>query len=302
MTNDSRQMIAGSRIRSLRKRLKMTQAEFAAHLGLDGGAGHVSNMEIGRAAPSVDNAMKIAEIGGGNPYWYQGFDVDAPEIVVDKPEGVPLVGAVQAGHWREAVETPPDEWDLMPLPDPKLAFYNGLRAFEVVGNSMNLAVPHGSVVYVAGLMTNAILPRHGNMVLVQRRNTHDEYEVSLKRYLKRGRTEILMPESSDPEFKEPLDLAKGSHENDDVRITGVVVYDSVRGLEDNIGYKQRLATEDKVMMRHAKGMRHAEIAREVGVSRERVRQIVRKHGESAADAKERVRRLRVIDGGKPDNG
>jgi transcriptional regulator with XRE-family HTH domain len=55
--------LLGTKLRYLRTQRKMTQEDLARRLGLTR-QGHVSNLEIGRKAPSLDLVVQIANLFG----------------------------------------------------------------------------------------------------------------------------------------------------------------------------------------------------------------------------------------------
>lgn len=60
-------MQIGQRIKTIRKRLRLSQKELAENLGVSAGA--VSTYELGDAYPSIETLAKIARLGGETFNW-----------------------------------------------------------------------------------------------------------------------------------------------------------------------------------------------------------------------------------------
>jgi repressor LexA len=119
---------------------------------------------------------------------------------------VPVVGYVQAGEFREAIEFPLDDRYLVTVPtDPR---YPGVRLFalEVRGQSMNRLYPSGSIVICARFFDLGRNPNSGEKVVCLRRNaTGMEATVKIYQYDEQRR-HVLWPSSTEPEFQAPIVL------------------------------------------------------------------------------------------------
>lgn len=113
-------------------------------------------------------------------------------------EYVEVVGAVQAGIWREAIEWPAA--DRFTVPTLASARFPGRDRFalQVRGDSMNLCVADGSIVFCVRIVAEAE-PRDNDLVVVQRGNDTGDVEATLKRLKDRSGVWWLMPESDNPE-------------------------------------------------------------------------------------------------------
>jgi hypothetical protein len=137
---------------------------------------------------------------------------------------VPLVGVLQAGNWREAVEIPEDDQRMIEAPIPSVI--DGvptsrleLQAFEVAGTSMNLVYPEGTTVYAASTMSYRE-PEHGDRVIVIRKDKHGLVEATLKELvIEDDGKKWLWPRSHDPEHQAPLPYNNG----EEVVVSGIVV-------------------------------------------------------------------------------
>lgn len=218
MTDDDRKKRAAERVLELRKSFGMEQPEFARFIGLPkDGQSSISKWEAGKSAPGAKAAALLAMKGGKDALYYQGLEPfsSVPSASIRMAN---IVGEVQAGAWREAIEFPPDEWDSFPIPPNTPNF--DMQGFIVRGTSMDQVFPDGTVVLVAGTIANRIAPRSGDYVLVQRVNADGLHEASLKQYVVDvDGSKWLWPRSNDPRFQAPLLVG----ENDDATITGRVM-------------------------------------------------------------------------------
>lgn len=211
----------GLRIKDLRRDKGLTQVRLAKMVGVS--TSTISKWETGEQGPTAENANSVAEalgvsvdrlLSGGK----SGF------VQSRTPRGVlvPVVGELQAGAWREAVEIPPDDRDSIPFFVPPEYRDLQLAAYVVRGNSMNQVFRHGSYVLVASTIANGIRPRNGQNVLVSRRNRDGLYEATLKEYVvSPDGSEWLWPRSTAPEYQAPIRIVDGDTE--EVVITGVVI-------------------------------------------------------------------------------
>lgn len=291
-TDEQRKKLAAGRIRELRESLGLNKIEFAHFIGLPNGQSQVSRWEDGIGAPSAKNAALIAAKGNGDPSYYQGV-ASARQPQPDSPNArtIHVVGELEAGVWRESDEWDDDrrynfsipEWVGMPTYD--------MQAFIVRGASMDKVHPDGSVVFVANIFTNRIIPKDGDIVLVRRHRDSDGMtEASLKQLaISRDGTRWLWPRSSDPEFQAPLPLVGGNGER--IEITGVVqsAFNKLSSFRVDASVEGK-SREDIIIERHASGESGAQIARDFGISRERVRQIIDEYGGQSRTDQRKSRR------------
>lgn len=185
---------------------------------------------IGGAPPGQGPKSTVASSagrGGGR----QG--ASAPDL----PPGMPalatvrVVGRVQAGFFHEAIESPLDEQYEISIAVPAGFRLAALRGFQVVGPSMNLLYPDGTIVIVVPTIElgEGWRPRTGQRVLVQRRNEWGEFEATVKEIEIRKDRILLCPRSDHPEFSKPwvIEMPEGDgsfdEHSDNIRITGLVV-------------------------------------------------------------------------------
>lgn len=221
MENKKKDAIA-KKIRKLRTDLGLTQTEFAERI--ETRQDLVSKWERGEHSPSAEYASKMADMAGVP---FSSF-VGAMPLSKKEVSGrtVTVVGEVQAGVWREAVEWDFDEQFEVPYyPAPNVPNVP-VRAFIVRGTSMNKLYPDGTMVFVASTIANKIKPASGNKVLVSRRNADGFYEATIKElFIDENGRKWLWPRSYDPQYQAPIEYAGGR--GDEVTITGVVVQASI---------------------------------------------------------------------------
>lgn len=131
-----RRQYAPNRIRELRKERGISQEDLGLAMQNQLTGSTIAKLETGRQALSADYILDIARV----------LQCDPADILVERRGSarmVPVIGAVQAGNWREAVET---AGEFVPVP-ADLGGPN-LFALRAVGDSMNRIVPDGGTVIV----------------------------------------------------------------------------------------------------------------------------------------------------------
>lgn len=205
------------KVRALRESLGLNQVEFAAKIGTRQDL--VSKWERGSNMPSTEYAAKMADLAG----LPLGRFIGAVPVAKSIAHGtmVKVVGELQAGAWKEAVEWDyEDQFEIPYMPAPGVPAYP-VRAFIVRGTSMNRLYPDGTLVFVASTIANKIKPVSGNKVLVSRRNADGFYEATIKELVvDDNKRKWLWPRSYDPEHQAPIEYTAGG---EDTVITGVVV-------------------------------------------------------------------------------
>ncbi len=167
--------------------------------------------------PRLANALGVS-VGEIDP----SFRGPAPAIRM-----VRVIGAVQAGAWREALEWPDEDQYEVPIPaDLQLHGY-ALLAVETRGTSMNRRYPEGTIlVYTNAIHTYEDL-RAGKRYVIERQRADGEREVTVKMLWEDETGKPwLLPESTDPLFQQPIPLE--GDENETIQILGQVRYAVVR--------------------------------------------------------------------------
>lgn len=202
-----------NRIKELRVARGLTQAQLAEVVGTTDAT--IQRLESGRRQLTERWATQISTVLG----------VDVSElfgsILPATNAGLPVVGEVQAGVWREIDFT--DEPKHPPLPLGPDSRYQGHAQFAllVVGESMNKIFNPGTFIVCIPWAELGRQPQEGNIVVVERRRD-GMVETTVKRISLQNNKLVLMPESTDPRFQSPIEL-EGSIERDEIAITALVI-------------------------------------------------------------------------------
>nr|WP_298685274.1 S24 family peptidase [uncultured Dongia sp.] len=189
------------------KEIGKTQKALADFIGLP--EPRITDIIRGDRRVTAGESEKIAAfIGWSSKKVARMLDPSLPpldtELDLIDTTRVPVVGVIEAGEWREAVEFAMDEDQpfVDVPPDPR---YPGIRRFalRVNGPSMNQLYPDGSHVIVVPAMDlgDGWRPNNGQRVVVQRTNDTGGVETTVKEFMVRedGQT-FLVPRSTDPTF------------------------------------------------------------------------------------------------------
>ena len=133
-------------------------------------------------------------------------------------------GAVAAGIWRAQTNWPDRERYLARF-GPSRYKTEERFAVRMEGLSMNRTIPPGSDLECLWVKFSAIPPRPGDLVIVERHN-HDLVELTCKRLAMDGEDYILLAESTEPEFSDPIHVGRpdnGMFVDDEVRVVGIVL-------------------------------------------------------------------------------
>lgn len=138
-------------------------------------------------------------------------------------EGLPLLGSIQAGHWIETTDAPDEVRPEMVPVVRDLRFPHAEQyALRVVGDSMDLDYPDGSIVTCVNFAGSGLALEEGMIVHVERQRAGGQLiEVTLKAVELRKNEIILVPHSTNPKWL-PFSL-KASKGDTEVFARGVVV-------------------------------------------------------------------------------
>jgi SOS-response transcriptional repressor LexA len=202
-----------NRIKELREKRGLTLAGLADLA--DTSHATIQRLESGKMRLTQEWAERLA--GPLNVHMVEVFGDVIPAVV----DGLPVLGSVQAGVWREADVA--DEPKYGPLPISPDTRYAGKPQFalRVVGNSMNRVVQDGSYIVCVSWAELGRQPRDGDLVVVERRRD-GLIETTIKRIQIANRKILLMPDSDDPRWQSPIEL-EGGLENDEIAIAALVV-------------------------------------------------------------------------------
>lgn len=143
---------------------------------------------------------------------------DAP--TAPSPTTVFVSGAVEAGHFADAIERDRSEWYTLDIPIPE-KFRGKARALEVRGPSMNLEYPDGSVI-VWMPASEVRAPENGDHVVAIARRIDGKVEASIKEYrLADGRV-WLCPRSDNPAHQTAIALDELPDGIEAIEVAGLV--------------------------------------------------------------------------------
>lgn len=135
-----------------------------------------------------------------------------------------IVGNVEAGAWRSAVELPRDEWE--PMGCEYRPEFEGVRfGLRVRGPSMNRYYQPGTILDCVRFIGTNRAPRDGDHVIVYRRGPGDLIEATVKELVRSGDHWQLWPRSTHPDHQSPIELADipGDDENEEIRLHALVI-------------------------------------------------------------------------------
>lgn len=180
-------------LKRFRERAGLKQDALAERVGV--AQATVQRWESGNREPKHSDLEKLAIALGVTVAQLFGGDVggEAPEDA-EPAAKVPIIGSVQAGNWREAVQQSTGFVEVPRTDAPKNSF-----ALRVSGDSMDLHVMDGAMVVVDPSDT-ALYP--GRLYVV----INEDGETTFKQYL--DNPARLVPCSSNPEHRD-IPLGEG---------------------------------------------------------------------------------------------
>lgn len=152
------------------------------------------------------------------PVWKLTGDQPEPS----SPTAVWVMGNIEAGAFREAVEWDSSLWFSVDVPVPE-RFQGRAKALQVRGPSMNVDYPDGSIAVWIDML-DFRPPRHGDDVVVYSQSKDDGVEATLKelRVDDQGRR-WLWPRSHDPMHQTPIEVANPPENIAEIIIKGIVI-------------------------------------------------------------------------------
>lgn len=159
-----------------------------------------------------------------------GLTGELEATIVEKPrateegEWLTVKGSVAAGVWREQSQwTESEQYSVRFGPSP----FNLEHRFAVRmdGLSMNRTIQPGADLECLFVKFSPIPPRAGDLVIAERRN-HDLVELTCKRLAMDGDEYVLLCESYEPEFQEPIRIGKPDADDftdNEIAIVGIVL-------------------------------------------------------------------------------
>jgi transcriptional regulator with XRE-family HTH domain len=202
-----------NRIKELRVKKNLTQAQLAEMIGTTDAT--IQRLETGKRQLTERWASQISLVLG----------VDVTEVFGQllpvATAGLTVEGEVQAGVWREIDVIDEPKHPPLPIgPDPR---YQSSKQFALLvqGTSMNKVFAPGTFIVCVPWMNVGRPPREGDIVVVERRRD-GMVETTVKKVAVHNRKLVLMPDSTDPRFQNPVEL-EGSLERDEIVVTALVV-------------------------------------------------------------------------------
>uniref|UniRef100_UPI0035C9620E helix-turn-helix domain-containing protein n=1 Tax=uncultured Sphingomonas sp. TaxID=158754 RepID=UPI0035C9620E len=202
--------------KELRKRAGYTQASLAEAMGVEQPT--IQRWEAGSRTPDVSQLIRLSGVLGVEPgELFEGSSILAlgPRLYVK--------GEVAAGVWKDAWEMEPATWETFTGRADIRAPSEKRFGLRVVGDSMDLLYPHGSVVECV-LLDGPDSLESGRRVVVERRNISQESETTVKEfYIDKDGIQWLLPRSSNPAFQSPIRLGVDDPDIDTVSVIALVV-------------------------------------------------------------------------------
>lgn len=205
----------GQRIKEARKAAGLSQTELGVRMGVPQSV--VSDWETGKLQSWRDVAEKLA-FTLGKP---KGYFAASPSYLVNT-QGIEVVGEVQAGVFRAALEFPPEDRTMIPI--VTVLGYEKVQqvGLKVVGPSMDLLYPDGSYVIVVSVYDTDV--RNGDRVVVYRQQGElREATIKEVRVEADGRI-ALWPRSTHPDFQEPIYLSDTDQDGPEIAYVVVGCY------------------------------------------------------------------------------
>lgn len=202
-----------NRIKEFRTSKGLTIQQLAERAGTT--AQQISRLERGERGLDTEWLDRISNALNVKP-----FELLPTEWQPKGINSIKVIGHVQAGEWREAIQWPVDE--IYEIAIPTYSEYEGkhLYALEVRGESMNKVFPNGTCVVCMPISEWDEAIENGKRVVVERKNPRDmTVEATVKEYIKNESGIFLIPQSTDPSF----DRIKIDKETGETAITGIVI-------------------------------------------------------------------------------
>lgn len=199
---------------ALRKKRGLSQAKLAEMVGVEQPT--IQRWEKGKREPDLENLISLADALGVTP----GSLLDGTAATELGPR-LWVKGEVAAGVWTQAYELPEDEWQTFTGRADVTAQTKHRFGLKVIGDSMDLLYPHGTIVECVTLFGKAEAAP-GKRVVIVRQNENLEYEATVKELVERDGQLWAVPRSSNPAHA-PINLNEPQPGIIETRIAAVVV-------------------------------------------------------------------------------
>lgn len=144
---------------------------------------------------------------------------EAPEITA--PTAIMVVGHIEAGAFREAVEWDESRWYAVDVPVPS-RFRSRAKALEIRGPSMNREYPEGSVVIWVDQL-DFRPARDGDHVVAYAYAHDDTIEATVKELRVVDGRQWLWPQSDHPDHQAPIEISNPPEHVARIEIQGIVL-------------------------------------------------------------------------------
>lgn len=202
------------------------KSALATHLGLP--SSRIAEIVRG------DRTIKTSEVAPLAEFLEMPADqvlaLDSGREIATSPLGsqtVRVVGAVEAGIFRPAIEWPEDQQYLVPIYVPTRLERLRKFALEVRGSSMNRLYAPGTILICVRFAEGELELKAGQKVVACRRDAHGDIEATVKELVQESDGSLwLWPRSTDPAHQAPWRLAidhDHDHGDDQLWIEAVVI-------------------------------------------------------------------------------
>lgn len=201
-------------LQALRKKRKWSQAQLAELVGVEQPT--IQRWESGKRLPDLDSLQRLADVLGVTPGSL--LDGDAPAAIG------PLLfvkGAVAAGVWSAAAQWPESDWETFTGRSDVRAKVEHRFGLRIVGDSMDLLYPPGTIVECVSLFGHAEAAP-GKRVVVVRKNDRQEYESTVKELVEQDGKLWGVPRSTNLAHR-PINLSDPEPGILETRIVAVVL-------------------------------------------------------------------------------
>jgi SOS-response transcriptional repressor LexA len=226
--------VFNDQLRALRKQSKLSSRRMADALGMAWStyAAYEDPKKFKKPIIPIDFAERIASVvvplgvNRSEVMLLAGLTGENSSVsaVGTQEEWLTVTGAVAAGIWRAQTEWPAaEQYDVR----FGVSDYSSEKRFAVrmEGLSMNRTILPGSDLECLWVKFSPIAPQPGDLVIVERRQ-HDLVELTCKRLAMDGDEYILVAESTEPDFQEPIRIGKpdrDDHTDNETRVVGIVL-------------------------------------------------------------------------------
>lgn len=213
----------------------MKLSERKASLNAKAGADFIRDIRRRGHSPKADKLARLAKVlEVPSTHLVEAVEPDDEPVEAQLPGGelaeantnlCYIVGNVEAGAWRPAIQLSEEEWEAMTC-DDRPEFRGGLRfGLRVRGPSMNDHYAPGTILDCVRFIGIDRRPKDGDHVIVYRRGPGDLVEATVKELVEVAGGWELWPRSSHPAHQTPLTLesAPSDDENEEIRVAALVI-------------------------------------------------------------------------------